>query len=573
MSGPGTKPPPAVRPAAATRPELNAAARSRRLGIRRTFAEGKLPLAPAGSDGRRRSSAVALLTAALVAALVAAPVASLWAADWTWKLPVARYKTLDVFQRAQVDKAATLLEQGSFAAAASEFEKFKVQFPDSPVLPYVILMRGYCLHQAKVRNQAIKIYHEVLDYFADEVDDAAAALYFMGVAHIENGDTRKGMQCMKQMIEDEDYAKHPLAAGALAHLADNHWKNKEPEQAVKCWKQIVRDFSQTSHTQANDARTNVTIYYIKTRDYAAYEAWLVNDENREDANHRKWVATNALDRAHHNIFHWHLGHYNRFEQKQRWEAMKACYDYFGSRKVWFEKTNDLWNFYSRALYFLSQHYQDKKARDPLLDQAVALVKTIQDKKDANGRYAWLSDRLREAGDYARAHYCIGLMSDPPYAAYKECEIFFQQSKWKEALARLEQIEKMGNADWAGRALERRAWIHKDYLYQYETAVQLYRQLNNPPWNLWQVQECYIRWGKLDEAITTLSEIENSFPAEASKAAWYKASYYHEAKQAKQAIAQARKILKAYKESKEASQAHQLLEQYGVATGGGVFEKE
>ena len=35
-------------------------------------------------------------------------------------------------------------------------------------------------------------------------------------------------------------------------------------------------------------------------------------------------------------------------------------------------------------------------------------KKIQDKKDANGRYGWLVDRLREAGDYPRAHYCIGL---------------------------------------------------------------------------------------------------------------------------------------------------------------------
>ena len=42
---------------------------------------------------------------------------------------------------------------------------------------------------------------------------------------------------------------------------------------------------------------------------------------------------------------------------------------------------------------------------------------------------------------------------------------------------------------------------------------------------------------------------------------------------KKAIAQARKILKAYKKSHEASLAHQLLEKYGIATGGGVFEED
>src|ERR1700733_12457115 len=102
------------------------------------------------------------------------------AATWTWELPAERYKKLDQFERAEYDKAANLLKQGSALTAAGEFEKFKIQFPDSSELSYALFMRGYALQQANQRNNAIKVYQEVLDYFGDQIDDAAPALYYMG---------------------------------------------------------------------------------------------------------------------------------------------------------------------------------------------------------------------------------------------------------------------------------------------------------------------------------------------------------------------------------------------------------
>ena len=515
---------------------------------------------------------------ALALAALATVWGSVWAADWKWELPVARYRQLDVFQRAQYDKAARLLKENNFQAAASEFEKFKVQFPDSPALAYVLFMRGYCLHQAKTRNQAIKIYHEVLDYFADEVDEAAPAKYFMGLAHLENGDTRQGVQCLQEMLAHEAYAKHPLAASALARLAENHWRNKESDQALKLWKQVVRDFSKTAHTEASHARDNLIISYIKNKDYAGYQAWLLPTgadvpKDYDEAKHRVWMAQQVMDKAHNHIFPGHTGHYNQFQQQEKIEAMRACFAYFKSQKPWFDKAGQTWDYLSRALYFLTAHFGDKKERDPVVDEMVALVKKIQDKTDANGKYAWIVDRLREGNDMARARYVIGLISDPPLAGYKEAEVLIAESKHKEAVAKLEQVEKMGNPQWAATAQERKAWVYKDCLQNYEAAIKIYREINKPPGTLWAIQECFIRWAKLDDAINTLSEIENSFPNDASRAAWYKAQYYHQANQGKKAIAQARKILKAYKASPEASQAHQLLEGYGVATGGGVFEEE
>ncbi len=513
----------------------------------------------------------------LLAALLCAGGAR--AADWKWELSTEGYRKLNVFERAQYDKAAKLLQENNFAAAASEFEKFKVQFPDSSALAYVVFMRGYCLHQGKTRNQAIKVYHEVLDYFADDVPNAAPAKYFMGLAHLENGDTRQGITCLKEMLANDAYAKHPLAGSALARLAEIHWRNNETAQAVKLWKQVVADFAKSNHREASQARDNLVVYYIKSKDYAGYEAWLApSAETRaakdfDEAKHRIWMAIQVIDKAHHHIFPGHTGHYNAFQSEDRAAAAKACFAWFKAQKPWFDKATQSWEYLSRALSFLTTHHGDKKERDPVVDEMVGIVKKIQDKADANGKYAWIVDRLREGNDLMRARYVIGLITEPPLAVYKESELLTHEGKHKEAIARLEEVEKMGNPQWTATAQERKAWVYKDCLHDYEAAIKVYRQINKPPGTLWAIQECFIRWGKLEDAITTLSEIENSFPEDAPRAAWHKAHYYHQANQGKKAIAQARKILKAYKASPEASKAHQLLEGYGVATGGGVFEEE
>ena len=115
-----------------------------------------------------------MYTAVLAAASCAA---SALAKDWTWQLPAARYQQLNPFERRQYDTAAALVEKKSYAPAAGEFKKFKAEFPESPLLSYMLFMRGYCLERANNRITAIKAYQEVVDYFPGSVDDYAAAWY------------------------------------------------------------------------------------------------------------------------------------------------------------------------------------------------------------------------------------------------------------------------------------------------------------------------------------------------------------------------------------------------------------
>lgn len=493
-------------------------------------------------------------------------------AAWKWQLSKERYGTLTLFERAQYDKARHLFESGQYRAAAAQFEKYKVQFPDSPALPYVLFMRGYSLCQAKDRHAGIKIYNEVLDFFGDEIEDAAAALYYLGVAHLDNGDLREGLEAMTELVQDEDYQKQPVAAGALRRLADNNWRNGKHEEAVAFWKQAVRDFAASNPVEAGSARDNVTDYYIKAQKYRDYESWLIDADNRDDSAHRKWVADQAFKRAW-GKFHTDWGKYNTFNNEERKKDIKAFYQWYKQQKTWYDQAGDPWAFYRNAVYFVSRRARDRKETLRLINESMPLHDALKEQKARNDRYAWLADRMREAGDWTACRFCIGKMTDPLHADYIRYQMAASQRDWTTAITHLVRLEKANDRTWSPRALGQHAWVCKDVLHQYEAAIKLYQQMSNPPDNLWAIQDCYRRWGKLDSALTTLTEIENSFPDHAAKAAWKKAEYYHAAGQAKQAVSAARRVLKLYPKSAPSSKAHQLLEGYGIATGGGLLDEE
>ncbi len=490
--------------------------------------------------------------------------------DWSWELPPERYQEMSMFERGQYDKAVDLMKKGAFRAASTEFEKFQTQFSESKFIPHVLFMRAYSMHQNKTRGEAIKLYNEVMDYFGQSVDDAAPALYFMGVAHIENGDIKEGLKCMQEMIDDEDYSGHPLAAGALCAVADNCWRNKEREKAVKYWR-LAFDFWKCNQTDATRACNSATAYYIKTRNYQGYEEWLVNSKNADDLKHRIWVGQNAWNVAWNGFLNDFGGEYTAYNQKDKAEAMKAFWTWFKTQRQWYEKNKDPWLFYDRSINFLTQRWGEKEECNKFIEEALAYIKTLNDKADADKKLSWICDRLCNAGASDRAIYIADQISDRPAAEYKKYEIYAGLKDWEKALARLKDIETMPGDKWKIQAMNERARLYKDVLGRYEEAVKLYQTINKPPDTLWAIQDCYKRWGKLNEALQQLTEIENSFPDQASQAAWHKAAYLEEAGDKEKAIAQGRRIMKVYPKTDASSKAHQLLERLGVKTGGGVAD--
>ncbi|MCJ8330359.1 MAG: hypothetical protein HRT89_16315 [Lentisphaeria bacterium] len=490
-------------------------------------------------------------------------------ANWKWKLNGKNYQKMNMFQRAQYDKAAKMFNDKNYKGATSEFAKFKVQFPDSDVIPHILFMRAHSLHKSKTRNKAIKLYLEVLDFFGEEIEAAAPALFYMAVAHIENGDTLKGMKLMKAMADDKDYQTHSLAAGAIRSLADNHWKNKEAEQAVKYWKQVVRDFYKKSHGETRLAVDSLTTYYLREKKYSDYESWRCNETNMKDAKHRYYISNYAWNIAWRNYPKSFWGKYTKFNKKEKAKDMLAFIRYFKQQKTWYEKNKKMWDFYTRSLHFTVRFIGDKKLRDNEINQTIKYIDSLKDKKDRIGKYGWVVDRLRETGRHEQALNIARRIPERFSSMYKVYQVTGHgMGKWADAAKILQEMIKANDKIWSKRAQNDLAWVYMEHLRKYDDAIKLYQLISNPPHTLWPIKICYERKGDFKKALLTLNELENMFPDQAARAALDKVYLYKNNGDKKMAIKHAKRILKVYKKSGQASRAHQILEDFGIDVGGG-----
>ena len=159
------------------------------------------------------------------------------------------------------------------------------------------------------------------------------------------------------------------------------------------------------------------------------------------------------------------------------------------------------------------------------------------------------------------------------AAWNEYRILEKQQKWEDAIKQLDSIKEANKGDSAtvSKSLWEKGEIYKERLKKYDEAIKVYQELGQPPRSLWQIQECHHRKGDLKSAVAVLNEIEAAFPDDAPEAAWRRAEYYDWGKQQELCVKEARGILKKYPKSPASSRAHQLLEKYGIDTGGAVAD--
>lgn len=187
--------------------------------------------------------------------------------------------------------------------------------------------------------------------------------------------------------------------------------------------------------------------------------------------------------------------------------------------------------------------------------------------------AGLIDRLRNVRQFDRAMELVARIENQPLAMWKEIEILGAREQFAAQAAKCDELEKLEDKGFSVRALRLRAQLYKDRLAKYEDAVKLYAMINDPPGTIWATSECYERMGKPDSAVNALTEIENFFERDASQAALRKAEIWDRAHDKVKTVAALRAVLKKYPKSQASSQAHQMLERLGVATGGGVIDEE
>jgi len=153
-----------------------------------------------------------------------------------------------------------------------------------------------------------------------------------------------------------------------------------------------------------------------------------------------------------------------------------------------------------------------------------------------------------------------------------------EKKWPDYVTVLDEFEK--NTPSTKEGLQTKDWIRKQRAMVYHhkvrrfaEAIKLYYEINEPPKTLWNIQDCHGRMKKYKEQIGVLKELRASFPPEGPRAAQGIVKVYQRQKDERKAVEWCRLIMKAYKDHSVSSWAHQELEKYGKATGGGVIDED
>ena len=84
-----------------------------------------------------------------------------------------RIAQMSQFERVQYEKARKLLQDRQYRAAATEFDRFRIQYKESPVLPCIVFLCGYSYHCGNDRYKAMGYYNEVVDFYPGEIEVAA----------------------------------------------------------------------------------------------------------------------------------------------------------------------------------------------------------------------------------------------------------------------------------------------------------------------------------------------------------------------------------------------------------------
>lgn len=529
-----------------------------------------------------------LLTGLILLMAAAAFPAALRAQNYWRVINEERYKRMSQFERVQYDKALDLLNRRQYRAAASEFERFLLQYKESDVLPYMVFMHAYALHQAKDRNRAISIYNEVLDFYPGEIEAAAPALYYRGVAQFENGDYTKGMKTMKQLLDDEDYGKEPVAASASLQLVRNHWKNKEPDKAVQYLKQI---FSTHRGTEAADKAKN---YFMASclatgavQEYTNWYLYTYQDEaldKKISPSDFRVNMANALydllaDRSwqyfsNENLLAYRGGRKGPDPHREMWT-------YLQDSRRHYEKAGRMWDYYSRVLRLLATHrFLSNAAYEKMVSDAVNTILKEPDPKNDKGRQQKRLESLVEilfrGGRWEHGGFVNRKISDEKKRAWNEFRVKEGLHQWDDALKALELISSKFSADPAmvTRATWSKAYILRDRKGDFDGAIKAFRATGEPPRSLLEIAEAQKRKKDHKAVIQTYLEVENSFPDYGAHAAMCRSDYYNRIGEKKKSIAEARRILKVYPKSSQSSWAHQHLESMGVEdTGGGIADED
>jgi tetratricopeptide (TPR) repeat protein len=538
-------------------------------------------------------------------------------------LAAEHFKKMDVFEISNLGTADKNFAAGKYRMSVADYEAFLTKYPKSLAVPYALLRKGRSLQLDNKRFEAIKVYTDLLDYYPNEMDCAGTALYFIGDCHSQNGQLAAALKAWSEMAKDVDYRKHVLAAKAINRLADNLRLQDKWGEALEYYEQVAKDFRNSNYEAVAHAIKQLQYYHVRLKPdfeklrklYDALNGFergtltpnetnfcyrviaLVGDRDLsgfaeadvkgKKAYYRYWASKLEGRFLTDDNYQWTLAGYRLAEEGD----VNAWYGRIDQQYAKYQKADD----YDRTMNYVQlygghpakiQEYYARLERGRMSKQQVfrligllykfgqpevgrsAIGKLPTDTTDAD-----LVGLVKVVGkDRLGAELICEKINDLELGNLTLLRFFSGNIPVKGPV--MDKAMRLGemfckHPTYAKEAYTYMATFHES-LGEWDNAIGCWRLVDNPPGTLYSIVKDYMAWGKRGEAVSQLSEIENFFPAESSKACLMIADIYSGDRPLY--IATLRNLIKKYPGSGESSTAHQRLQAMKVKMGGGEDAK-
>ena len=524
--------------------------------------------------------------------------------EWDWHLPGDVYKELEFTDRAAVDRAVKLFQQAidaerrgvkvtdlvpRYRAAAGEWRKVQVQGESSgegseSLLAYAVFMQGYARQQAHDRNEAIKLFNEVLDIYPEEKFIAIPARYMLSRVKRELGDLKQANADLEEIVDDKAADGHPIYYNVLRSMGTVRWGEGKPEEAAELWSKIVFSKKKVDWTLWYYTRSDLVLALTVAGSFNELEAAVlagIDESKRKERVERmtenaKWMS--ETDRyGHHGITQYLDRKWPRdkkaSERKTRLEKIRKGYiAWIDGEGAVFDGYDDGWAF---AVAQLRARLGVDKTGD-ILKRVRTLEPMVKNAKPelVDGRARTIALELAGIGEKDGARAAAEMAKNHLYKLHLQYEVENALQDWKAAaqyLSEYVQTQPPPPPDDLKRAKYDLAWHYRVRLGEHEKAVKIYQDLDDPPKSLWGLAESLRDCGKKTESYKTLTEIASMFPNDAPNAVLRIAQWKERDGDKEKAIALYRRLLShpQWKQSSASSEAHQALERFGIATGGAM----
>lgn len=534
---------------------------------------------------------------------------------------------LDTFEAVNLEDADKLYAKGDFKGAFASYKAYSFEFAKSKAMPYVLLRMGRCLHRLEKRNAAIEAYKDVVDYFPDDVRHAAAALYYIGECHAQNGDEAKQTAVWARMVQDNDYVNQPNSGTALAFLGKEMEKlGKFEEAASYHWRTAVA-FQKANPDAASTARASVLAHYVrrspnhdKLKEFyvaaSGFDGQGRNTEKPED-DPRYWskVLETAMDTRTEAAVresacaYWVVKMGSRFEDqddlRKKWLDAQLVTDknkeswVAGLEKQYKAKPASMdrifqWCKYLEPVPKVRSEFFTRESKSLLAgtavkdkmdlvrqlgsirmhDEAQAVLRSISPQGLSDEELVRLSSLIANYETEDAVLRSLSRIKDPLVATKARFDYYMERSHrnrpyMEKALAEIPALKKS-----PAHAGEKLTWAEAT-LYQglgrHEEAIKAFREANRQPDSTWEIKNCLVAMKQYPKAIQTMRELEGVGGNIAAKASLEIANIHRAAGDKSREVDQLRLVLKRYPKSGESSEAHHRLESYGVALIGGESE--